>query len=460
MRFDSAEFLFFALAVLTLHRLLPARRAMLVLASYLFYASWNPPFLLLLLASTALDYTAGRRIEDAPDDRRRRAWLGLSLAGNLGVLVWFKYVNFALDNLALLGAPPGLLEPLRVHADVPLGISFYTFQTMSYTLDVYRGKAAACRRPGDFALFVAFFPQLLAGPIVRAGELLPQIRRDPVADREQALTGVELCLVGLFKKVALADNAAVLVDRCFADPGAFSGGALVLGSLFFLVQIYCDFSGYSTMARGLARLLGYHLPRNFFYPLLSASPIDYRRGWHITMGTWFRDYLYYPLGGGRGGLWRTSRNTLITWMAFGLWHGPSWTFVAWGGLNGLLLVAWRLARAWGWLPEPSRASRAVGLALMLTFLTASVVFFRSQSLADAGLIFTRIASFSPGEAAHASWAVGLAVLYGAHWASRLWYREGLLARVGWPARLALIAAALGALALFAGSGEAFYYFQF
>ena len=467
MRFDSVEFWAFFAVVLLLHRVLPARRLLLVLASYAFYASWNPPFVLLLLFSSMLDFAIGHRLgvlpaTDAGARNQRRALLGLSLLGNLGVLFYFKYVGFVLDNLVAVGAlAADSAAGLRVETVLPLGISFYTFQTLSYTIDVYRGDTKPVRSVGDFLLFVSFFPQLIAGPILRAQEFVPQIEHDPVPDRRGVLEGVELCLVGLFKKVVIADGFANVVDMVFANPEHFSGWALLVGSFCFNCQIYCDFSGYSTMARGLARLLGYEIPRNFDFPLLATNPLEYRRGWHVTMGNWFRDYLYRPLGGDRGGEWKTARNSMITWMAFGLWHGASWTFVLWGALNGLLLVVYRLLKLRGLLLPKGRLSTAVGLLLMPTFLSLSTIAFRAPSIAAAFTAYRRIATWADGPLAISPlWLLALTVLYGIHWLNRRYQTEGALARVGWPARAAFITFMVLGLAVGAGSGAPFYYFQF
>lgn len=282
MRFDSVEFWAFFAVVLVLHRLLPFRRGLLVLASYAFYASWNPPFLLLLLYSSVLDYAVALRLGALPVPgvtgsdgdtvesakavaalrRKRRALLAVSLVGNLGVLVYFKYVGFLLDNLVALGAlGVATADGLRIDVTLPLGISFYTFQTLSYTIDVYRGDTKPVRSFGDFLLFVAFFPQLIAGPILRAADFIPQIARARLPDQRAVLEGVELCLVGLFQKVVIADGFANVVDRVFAEPEHFSGSALLVASFCFNCQIYCDFAGYSTMAVGLARLLATRSPR-------------------------------------------------------------------------------------------------------------------------------------------------------------------------------------------------------
>jgi alginate O-acetyltransferase complex protein AlgI len=461
MLFSSAEFLFFFLAVLALHRLLPFRRALLLVASYAFYASWNPPFVLLLAWTTVLDYTLGRRLEAEQVPWQRRALLALSLAGNLGVLAYFKYVNFFLDVIAQAGlASPAVLAPFHVSAAIPLGLSFYTFQSLSYTIDVYRRDIPACPRLLDFFLFVSFFPHLVAGPVLRANQLLPQIRADRPARATEILLGVELCLIGLFQKVVVADNLALLVDACFARPEAYAGGALLVAAFSFNGQIYCDFAGYSTMARGLASMLGYALPENFAYPLLAGNPVELRRRWHITMGNWFRDYVYRPMGGDRGGPARTAFNTMVTWSLFGLWHGANWTFLLWGLYHGTILAAYRVARDAGLLGGESRWRTVVGYAVTPLTVCLAGVYFRSANVSTANTILRRIAALAPGEGISWLWPLFLAALYLVHWTFYLRYREGVLARAEWPARLAWVGATLAVLALCAGAGEPFYYFQF
>jgi len=458
MRFDSVEFLLFFPLVLVLHRLLPWRRGLLIVASYLFYASWNPPFLLLLLGSSALDYTVGRRLERTDHPGKRKALLAISLTGNLGVLAFFKYFNFLLDNLGSLGLfGAGALEPLYLQTEIPLGISFYTFQTISYTIDVYRRRVPACRSVRDFALFVSFFPQLIAGPILRASHFIPQIAANRVADGRQTLEGIELVLVGLFKKLVLANNLAILVDRCYEDPGKFSGEALLVASISFAVQIYLDFSAYSTIARGLARMLGYQLPRNFLFPLLAANPMEYRRGWHMTMGDWFRDYLYRPLGGDRKGPLRTVVNTMLTWAAFGLWHGAHWNYLLWGLWNGVLLTGYRLAAGRIRIRGADVGLTILSTAFMLTCVCIGAVVFRSEDLATAGLVFGRIFTMTPGEQTIGlGWPLLLVGLYGWHWLNKAHYDEKVLARSGWPLRLTLVGGTLLVLCVFSAKGEPFF----
>ncbi|MFH1918966.1 MAG: MBOAT family O-acyltransferase [Planctomycetota bacterium] len=356
MLFYTDEFFIFSLilvgvlAVVTRHA---PRKLVLLTASYAFYMWWNPAFILLILFSTAVDFLLGRHIEQTASRRRRTAALVASLVSNLGLLAWFKYADFfgsgMFAGLRLAGCD---VHWTALNVTLPVGISFYTFQTLSYTIDVYRGRLSACRNPLDFALFVAFFPQLIAGPIVRAGDFLPQLQHPaPLCfDRRAAF----LFLRGLVKKVLIANNVAVLVDRVMSDVYAWPSWMIWLGAIGFSVQIYCDFSGYSDMAIALGRMLGYRLPRNFDRPYLARSPGEFWQRWHISLSTWLRDYLYIPLGGNRHGRWLTLRNLMVTMLLGGLWHGASWNFLLWGFLHGLALG---VHRVWTWVrPEKSEQS--------------------------------------------------------------------------------------------------------
>lgn len=345
MLFNSNVFLLFLAAFLLLYHLcrhrLRARNGLILGASYLFYGWWDYRFLALLVLTSLLDYGIGRRLEGEVGTRRRRAWLWLSLAGNLGALGFFKYCNFFIDSMV------ALLAGLGFHADVrtwniilPVGISFYTFQSMSYTLDVYRGQTRATRDWLSFLAYVAFFPQLVAGPIERARSLLPQFETVRIITLAHLREGGWLIIWGLFKKVVLADNLAPLVELAYDHPDPI-GSLVVLGTLAFALQIYGDFSGYSDIARGVARWLGFELMVNFNLPYLATSPRDFWRRWHISLSTWLRDYLYVSLGGNRLGPWRTRLNLMLTMLLGGLWHGAAMNFVLWGGWHGLALVLTR-----------------------------------------------------------------------------------------------------------------------
>ena len=392
MLFNSLTFALFFAVVLLAHRLAAgwnAQKNILLVASYIFYGSWNPPFALLLAFSTTLDWWLGRALGRAEDPVRRKALLILSLASNLSLLGYFKYGEFLLssfsDSVALLGvhyAPPDLGIVL------PVGISFYTFQSMSYTIDVYRREIKSTWSFRDFALFVSFFPQLVAGPIVRAREFLPQLEVQRRASSDQLGWGLCLLLIGLFWKVVLADTVfAPVVDQVYLDPSrasAIDAWAAVFG---FSGQIFYDFAGYSLCAIGAALCFGFALPDNFRYPYAALGFSDFWRRWHISLSTWLRDYLYVSLGGNRQGAWLTYRNLMLTMLIGGLWHGASWLFVLWGGLHGFYLAMERFIR--GRLDPseavPAKSAWVTILGMIATFLVVSLTWipFRATDGANA-----------------------------------------------------------------------------
>jgi alginate O-acetyltransferase complex protein AlgI len=382
--FTELRFLVFFGLVLGVHWALRgdrARKVFLLAASYLFYAGWDWRFLGLILLSTAVDWVAARGMGRSADEAARRRWLGLSLVVNLGVLGLFKYWDFFVESAAALLAWLGLeTSPRTLSLILPVGISFYTFQTLSYSIDVYRRRLEPADSGLDFALFVAFFPQLVAGPIVRASEFLPQLRSPRRLGDVPVRSCLTLFLVGYVKKACLADNLAASVDPVFADPGAMSGGALWLALALYAVQIYCDFSGYSDMAIAAGGLLGLALPLNFDRPYLAASVTDFWRRWHISLSTWFRDYLYLPLGGNRGSRARTHANLAVVFLLCGLWHGASWNFVVWGLLHGTFLVVER----WTGLRTARRFAGARWAVTTMAVVLAWIP-FRCASLADSGL---------------------------------------------------------------------------
>jgi alginate O-acetyltransferase complex protein AlgI len=380
MLFNSDEFLgFFALfcaAYFVVRRHLVARNLLLVVASYVFYSAWDYRFAGLLLFTSVLDFSVAQLIEAAPSEPRRRGWLAFSLGINLAVLGLFKYFGFFRESLATL------LNGLGVNAHwsvwqiiLPVGLSFYTFQSMSYVIDVYRRQLKACRNPLQFLAYDSFFPQLVAGPIGRGRHLLPQFGRPldiTIADLEW---GIWLVLWGLFKKVVLADNLAPLVDLVYRQPTT-SGPMVLAATAAFGLQIYCDFSGYSDIARGLARLLGFELGLNFNLPAFACSLREFWRRWHISLSTWLRDYLYIPLGGERRGPARTYLNLGITMLLGGLWHGAALTFVLWGAWHGLGLMLNR------WWEQPARRALPIWLAWLATqlFVLYGWLLFRADSL--------------------------------------------------------------------------------
>ena len=318
------------------------RKRLLLVASYVFYGAWDYRFLSLILASTVVDYFVGLGLTRIEDERRRRALLALSITSNLGILGVFKYAGFFVDSfydlLSLFGLGSGAFS---LHIVLPVGISFFTFQTMSYTIDIYRRRMEPTRDFLDFAFFVSFFPQLVAGPIVRAMEFFPQMEGRKWFTHVDVRAALSLFLVGFIKKACIADNLAVPVDAVFAAPEQFGVASIWIAVLCYAVQIYCDFSGYTDMAIAVAALLGYKLPVNFYWPYFAVNVQDFWRRWHMTLSTWLRDYLYISLGGNRGTRWFTYRNIMITMLLGGLWHGAAWTFVVWGALHGLALVLHR-----------------------------------------------------------------------------------------------------------------------
>jgi D-alanyl-lipoteichoic acid acyltransferase DltB (MBOAT superfamily) len=346
------------------------RNAFLLAASYVFYAAWDYRFLSLLAFSTVVDFAVGRALGRTEDPVRRRRLLLTSLVSNLGLLGVFKYFDFFAQSFAdLLVRFDFEVEPYLLDVVLPVGISFYTFQTLSYTIDVYRGRIAPERNLVNFATFVAFFPQLVAGPIERAADLLPQFRHTRNVTAHRIESGAFLIFTGLFKKVVIADNVSALADASFAlgQPDALQ---VLVGVYAFAIQIYCDFSGYTDIARGSARWLGFELSRNFDLPYFATGPSDFWRRWHISLSSWLRDYLYIPLGGNRRGTTRTYINLMLTMLLGGLWHGAAWTFVAWGAFHGALLCLYR------WLsPRVSQALRFRGVARGVLHWLHIVFFF-------------------------------------------------------------------------------------
>ncbi|MCU0664632.1 MAG: MBOAT family protein [Myxococcota bacterium] len=389
MGFNSFLFLgFFALVLLcnnALRRHHAWQNRMLLAASYAFYATWDWRFAFLLLLTTSIDYTIARLLgrEDRP---ARRKWLlGSSIAANLGILGFFKYFGFFTDSLAALLCHLGLqVSPLALHIVLPVGISFYTFQTLSYTVDVYRGKLEPRSHFLDFALYLSFFPQLVAGPIERASTLLPQIERPRIVTRAAIDAGVYLILWGYFKKLVIADNLSAIVEPGFSAPDSVKGFAVVLLLFGFSVQIYCDFSGYTDIARGVAKLLGFELMLNFKLPYFALNPQDFWNRWHISLSSWLRDYLYIPLGGNRHGQIATYRNLIATMVLGGLWHGAAWHFVAWGLFHGMLLAVHRGYRSLrGPSPDPGAFGATWRMAAMFTCTMLGWTLFRVHTLGDA-----------------------------------------------------------------------------
>ncbi len=344
MLFNSIDFAIFLPIVFVLYwfvtnKKLRTQNLLIVIASYFFYGWWDPRFLSLILFSTIVDFTIGQKLRNEENKLKRKALLWTSILVNLGFLGFFKYYNFFLDNFIRAFSFFGMeIKASTLNIILPVGISFYTFQTLSYTIDVYKRKLEPTKDFIAFAAFVSFFPQLVAGPIERATNLLPQFSNKRVFDYSKAVDGMRQILWGLFKKIVIADNCAEYANQIFNNSADMNGSTLVLGALFFTFQIYGDFSGYSDIAIGTSRLFGFNLMRNFNFPYFSRDIAEFWRRWHISLSTWFRDYLYIPLGGSRGGTWMKIRNTFIIFIVSGFWHGANWTFIVWGALNAIYFL--------------------------------------------------------------------------------------------------------------------------
>jgi len=396
MLFNSLDFLIFFPVIVGLYfALSPKYRWVLLLgASYYFYMCWKAEYIILIVFSTLVDYFAAGQMARIQEKKKRRPFLYLSLLSNLGLLFFFKYWNF------FSGETRALLDSWNIMVDVPtfqlllpVGISFYTFQTLSYTIDVYNGKLEPEKNLGRFALYVSFFPQLVAGPIERATHLLPQLRKTFDFDYQRVVSGLQQMLWGFFKKVVIADRLAVYVNEIYASPGDENGLALLLATYFFAFQIYCDFSGYSDIAIGAARVMGYDLMENFRTPYLSRSIREFWSRWHISLSTWFRDYLYIPLGGNRVPQVRWFLNLFIVFVVSGFWHGANWTFLIWGALHGSYLVAEIL---WKRLPFaqfkgiPTRLKNILSIGITFHLTLLAWVFFRANSLGDATTVIRSV----------------------------------------------------------------------
>jgi len=395
MVFNSLHFVWFFVVVYAVYRALPHRGQnwLLLLASYYFYAAWDWRFLGLLLASTVVDYSCARALDGSGTEARRKAILWLSIGFNLSVLGFFKYFNFFADNLhALLSSLGWRVDFVTIRVLLPIGISFYTFMTMSYVIDVYRREIPATRRLLEFAVFVAYFPHLVAGPILRASRLLPQIHEPRRISGQQVRDGLWLIAWGFFLKIFVADNVAGVANAVFEPDTTPTGINVLVGVYAFTLQIFGDFAGYTNIARGTSKLMGIELVENFRFPYLVRSPQEFWRHWHISLSTWLRDYLYIPLGGNRGGSLFTYRNLMLTMLIGGLWHGAGWTFVAWGAIHGTALVGERWWRERpGYVERPSTAwGRAWQRFLTFQVVCLAWIFFRSDSFSDAWELIARL----------------------------------------------------------------------
>lgn len=373
----------------------------LLIASYFFYGSWDWRFLGLLFISTVTDYFIGRAMDANSDDKKRKLLLTISLLTNLSILGFFKYFNFFADSFSELLSTFGMNADMpTLNIILPVGISFYTFQTLSYTIDIYRRRLKSTNDFFDFALFVAFFPQLVAGPIERARNLLPQIARPRKVTAAMVDAGIFLILWGYFKKVVIADNVGLISDAVFGDYAQFHGVDILVGILAFTIQIYCDFSGYSDIARGICKLMGFELMVNFRLPYFALNPSDFWTRWHISLSSWLRDYLYIPLGGNRLGNFYTYRNLMLTMLLGGLWHGAAWNFVIWGAYHGTLLALYRMLdkspeHLDPWSGRYSRSRIILKMILMFGFTLIGWLIFRSESIHQIGSMLTSLVYVTP-----------------------------------------------------------------
>lgn len=474
MIFTSFEFVLFFTAVLLIRSCLrnfSLEKWFLLIASYVFYMSWSVPCALLILFTSFIDYFVGVGLGRIENQRKRKLLLIVSIAVNLGVLGFFKYTNFLVENVSW-GLNTLGFAVQHPHYDIllPAGISFFTFQSMTYTIETYRRRIPASHNPRDFFLFVAFFPQLLAGPINRAADLLPQFARRVRATAAEFEAGLAQFALGAIKKLVISDQIAPNVDLIFANPGNYDSLTLLQGILGYTIQIYCDFSGYSDMAIGCARMMGFSFMENFQMPYSAANITDFWRRWHISLSSWFRDYLYIPLGGNRKGTERTYLNLMLTMLLCGLWHGASWNFIFWGGLHGAALA---IHRAWKWWEPfaPLNDNRAfqfvwslVSRLLTLGVVVVGWIFFRAQTWDGAWLYLQRTVAWSgDGTQIVSPYIIpALIAVVAAHLLVRKdsnWALE--IAQRSVPARISCYAAVILCIASLGATNSApFIYFQF
>lgn len=472
MRFNSFDYLFFFLAVVGLFFVLPPRlrKGMLLLASLFFYMFWNPIFILLILYSTTIDYFVALRLRHVERPGGRRGLLALSYVTNFGALFVFKYFNFFMDTgssiARMLGHPA---HPFMLQVILPVGISFYTFEALSYTTDVYRRKYPAEKNYAQLLLFIVFFPKLIAGPIERAWHLMPQFEFGARFDYDRVREGLAKILWGLFKKIVVADRLALYVDAVYNNADRHVGSTLLFATVCFAFQIYCDFSAYSDIALGTAQVMGVELLRNFRRPYFATSFSDFWGRWHISLSTWFRDYVYIPLGGNRGGFWSTNQNIFTVFLISGIWHGARWTFVLWGIFHGLLLLAQNVWGRYGpTLLAPSPARRWLHTLGVFPVVCLTWVLFRANSVGDAWRVYQQIfthfdrAHFFYGNLKNLAYGfTGMVVLLGVE----ICMESGLYPRIWAPSARPfrwLAYATLSTLTVLIGvfDGGQFIYFQF
>ena len=478
MLFNSIDFAIFLPVVFLLYwfvtnKNVQLQNAFIVAASYLFYGWWDWRFLSLILLSTVIDYFVGRGLAKYKDQKKRRLLLWTSISFNLGFLGFFKYYNFFIENFVAAFTFFGFdISAGSLNIVLPVGISFYTFQTLSYTIDVYKNKLEPTKDFLALAAFVSFFPQLVAGPIERATNLLPQFKKQRTFNYTKAVDGLRQILWGLFKKVVIADNCAVHANYIFANSADMSGSMLVLGALFFTFQIYGDFSGYSDIAIGTARLLGFNLMRNFAFPYFSRDIAEFWRRWHISLSTWFRDYLYIPLGGSRGSKGMQIRNIFIIFVVSGFWHGANWTFIVWGALNALYFLPLMLANKNRNHLEIVAQNKLLptfkeffGMFLTFWLTVFAWIFFRAESIGHAISYISGIISpslFTIPELAGMRADILLIVLFMVfEWTGReKWFALAQVEKWNKPVRYTVYYAIILLLFLFTGEQQEFIYFQF
>ncbi|GEP52517.1 O-acyltransferase [Flavobacterium noncentrifugens] len=452
---------------------LAKQNVLLLASSYFFYGCWDWRFLFLLIFSTLLDYYTGLKIESATAQNTRKFWFWLSISVNLGFLGIFKYYNFFATSFGDMLSGIGLkVNPWTLKVILPVGISFYTFHGLSYVIDIYKKRISAEKNFVDYSLFVSFFPLLVAGPIERATHLLPQIKRDRKFNYTQAVDGLRQILWGLFKKIVIADQCAEIANVIFNDPSAYRGSTLCMGAILFAFQIYGDFSGYSDIALGTARLFGIDLLRNFAYPYFSRDIAEFWRRWHISLSTWFRDYLYIPLGGSKGGIWLKIRNTFIIFLVSGFWHGANWTFIIWGLLHAIYIMPSIIFNTNRKNLETVAEGKTFPLlkdlvAMAVTFLLVvfAWIFFRAESLTHAVQYISGIFSESlfsmPQKQPRALVAIIILFLI-VEWIGRT--QQYALASFGlkWPKvlRWTFYYCLIAAIFYFTGPEKQFIYFQF
>jgi len=482
MLFNSLNFAIFLPIVFLLYWFatkgnLKLQNILLLVSSYFFYACWDWRFLFLLVFSTLLDYFTGIKMSDAKNQKSKKFWFWLSISINLGFLGVFKYYNFFAESFASALDDIGLhVNPWTLKVILPVGISFYTFHGLSYVIDIYKDRIKAEKNFIDYSVFVSFFPLLVAGPIERATHLLPQIQKKRTFDYSKAVDGLRQILWGLFKKVVIADQCAEYANQIFNNSADYSGSTLVLGAIFFTFQIYGDFSGYSDIALGTARLFGIDLLRNFAFPYFSRDIAEFWRRWHISLSSWFKDYLYIPLGGSKGGMWMKIRNTLIIFLVSGFWHGANWTFIIWGFLNALYIMPsiifntnrtnLEIVAKGKYLPT-IKDLFSIGITFSLTVF--AWIFFRAENIGHAISYISEILSlslFSIPKFAGMSRALTTIILVAIFVLVEWKGREGQYAishlGIKWkrPIRYAMYYAIIIAIFWFGGKEQQFIYFQF